>query len=313
MPGEVMSHLDVVGLGEVCIDWITYVDRFPEIDEKIFVRDYRMFVGGVTANFMVAFARLGGRGGFIGGIGKDSYGRLIIEKLREEGVDVSHVKIWDGARSAFNIVVVDSHGRKYIYQDPRLMLNVPDPEDLREEYISTSRHVHTTAIKLETAKRLFEMAHERGITTSLDLEKHVADYGLEKLKEILRMTDVLMPNKLGIKALTGEEDYARAARRMLKYGPEVVVITLGEEGSIAVTENRVIRTPAFKVNAVDTTGAGDAFNAAFIYGLIVEEWDLERIALFANAVAAIKCTRPGAQSSPRMAEVSDFLKNRGIL
>ena len=309
---KVLTSLDVIGLGEVCIDWMVYVDRFPEIDEKVFVKGYKHFVGGVTANFMVAFARLGGRGGFLGGVGDDEYGRIVVNKLKNEGVDVSSLKVWSNRSTALNIVVVDKQGRKYIYQDPNLMLNVPEPEDLKEDYITSARHIHTTAIKVETAEKAFKIALKHGLTTSFDLEKHVSEYGLDGLREVLKYTHILMPNKLGIQSLTGERDFIVAARKIMKYGPKVVVITMGKKGCIVVTEDEVVKSPAFKVNVVDTTGAGDAFNAAFIYALVVKEWDYERAALFANAVAALKCARLGAQSSPYLNEVEGYLKSQGI-
>jgi len=307
-----MKPLDVVGLGEVCIDWTIYVEKFPEIDEKIFVKEYGKFVGGVTANFLVAFSRLGGRAGFLGGVGEDENGRLVFEALNKEKIDLKHLKVWKGRRTALNVVIVDGKGRKCIYQDPFLMYNVPDPEDVTEEYLSKSLHVHTTAIKVESAVKAFKVAYKLGLTTSLDLEKHVADYGLEPLKNVLKYTTILMPNKLGIRALTGERDLVKAARKIMKYGPEVVVITRGGKGSIVVTGSGTTSVPAFKVRVVDTTGAGDTFNAAFIYAITVKKWDYEKSMIFANAAAALKCTRPGAQSSPTIEEVREFLRSRKI-
>ena len=305
-----MTKLDVIGLGEVCIDWVVYVERFPEIDEKIFVRNYETFVGGVTANFLVAFSRLGGKPGFLGGVGEDENGRRVLEKLSREGVDVTHVKKWPH-RTAVNIVVVDKEGRKYIYQDPYLRENVPD--EVPEDYILKAKHLHSTAIKIKPTLKAFNLAIENGLTTSLDLEKHVAKYGLEKLKPILEKTTILMPNKLGLLELTHEKDYITAAKKMLKYGPKIVVVTVGEKGSIVVTEKEVIKTPAFKVKVVDTTGAGDTFNATFIYGLTVKKLNLEKASILANAAAALKCTKKGAQSSPTLEETLKFISKNNVI
>ena len=111
-----------------------------------------------------------------------------------------------------------------------------------------------------------------GKFVSFDLEKHVAEYGIEKIKELLKYTDLLLPNKLGIRQLTDTDDLVDAAFKMKKYGPNTVVVTLGDKGCMIITdENTVIEVPAFKVKAIDTTGAGDAFNAAFTYSFFVKK------------------------------------------
>jgi len=305
--------MDVIGIGEVCIDWTAKVKRLPEPDEKIFAEDYQLFVGGVTANFLTALSKLGGNVGFIGGVGKDQYGDMIIDALTRQGIDLSNLIRYEENRTAVNFVIVDEKGEKAIIQDKYLMENVPPPEFIDEKYIVSAKAIHTTAIKVSSALKGFEIAKKYDLTTSFDLEKHVAEYGLDSLKPILKLTDILMPNKLGIRSLTGEEDLVKAARKMLKLGPQIVVITLGSRGSMVVLKDDVIKVPAFKVNVVDTTGAGDEFNAAFIYGLVIRGWDYYKSSLFANAAAAIKCTKLGAQTGqPKYDEVIEFLRERGF-
>jgi len=310
--------LDIIGLGEVCIDWIVKVERFPEPDEKIFMKGSGKFPGGVTANFVTAFARLGGKAAFIGGVGKDEYGNFIIETFEKEGVDTAYTVRHGDRSTAVNILLVDKNGERVIVQDPNLRDNVPEPEyfDRKDvqEYIASSKALHTTAIKVKTSEKAFKIAKEHGLLTSFDLEKHVAEYGLDQLKPILKLTDILMPNKLGIRALTGEEDFEKAARKLMELGPKIVVITLGSKGNMVVTESDVITAPAFQVKVVDTTGAGDAFNAAFLYSIIVKKWDYQKASKFANAVAALKCTKIGAQTGlPKLEEVNEFLKNKGVV
>jgi ribokinase len=123
------------------------------------------------------------------------------------------------------------------------------------------------------------------------------------------MTNILLPNRLGALELSKEENVNAAAKKLLQFGPEVVVITLGERGCLVVTENDQFRVPAFKIKVVDTTGAGDAFNAGFIVALHRKK-KLKEAAQFANAVAALKCTKLGAQSSPTLKEVKAFLSRK---
>jgi len=310
------KKLDIIGLGEICIDWILKVNKFPEIDEKVFIRETGRFPGGVTANFVVGFARLGGKPGFIGGVGNDSYGEYLVNVLRSEGVDVSMVKMYENKSTAINFIIVDAEGNKVIYQDPLLRDNVPDPDYITEElrrYIVSAKALHTTAIKLSTSIEASKIAKANGLTVSLDLEKHVVDaYGLEGLKPMLKLTDILMPNKLGIRTLTGKENLLEAAEDIMKYGPKMVVITLGEKGSMVVTRDKVVKVKAFKINPVDTTGAGDAFNAAFIYAHVIKGLSIEESSIVANAAAALKCLKLGAQTGmPRKHELHNFLKKHG--
>lgn len=306
------EKLDIIGLGEVCIDWIAFLDHLPEPDEKIFAK-YAKSPGGVTANFVTAAARLDCKTGFIAGVGDDDHGRFLINTLKANGVDTSHVKVHNDRSTAFNILLVSRKGEKIALQDPNLRDNVPAPEELDEQYLSKARCLHTSAIKIATTEKAVELAKRRGVTVSFDLEKHVAVQGMAKLRKILKNTDVLLPNKAGARELTKEDDLAGAAKRLLSYGPHVVVVTLGGRGCMVVTTQEKFEVPAIKVNAVDTTGAGDAFAAGFLYGTILKGWDLKKAAVFANGVAAIKCLHPGAQGGlPTVNEVKEFLKNRDV-
>ncbi len=309
--------VEIIGLGEICIDFVLQVDRFPEPDEKIFYRKRSMFPGGVTANYVTALARLGANVGFIGGVGKDQYGDFLLSILEKEGVDTSFVKKYTNRSTALNILAVNKHGEKVIFQDPNLKENVPDPDyldDKIKEYMKNTILLHTTGIKLETSIKAAKIAKELGKFVSVDLEKHVVEYGIDKLKELLKYTDLLLPNKLGIRELTKKYDLMIAAFEIKKYGPKIVVVTRGKRGCMIVTEkNTILKVPAFKIKAIDTTGAGDAFNAAFTYAFFVKKWDYKKSAVFANAAAAIKCTKMGAQTGlPIYNEVIRFLKERNI-
>lgn len=313
----IMARLDVVGLGEICVDYVIRVKEFPQPDEKIFMLNSSTFAGGVTANFVVAISRLGGKAGFIGGVGEDSYGSFLIDTLRREGVDISCLKVYGERRTAVNFLLVNDVGEKVIIQDPNLLENVPGEEYIDSRvasYIKDSKVLHTTAIKFEPTLKAVKIARDGGVTVSFDMEKHVVDtYGWDRLVELLRYTDILMPNKLGLRTLTGRGDLLDAARQLLDKGPRLVVVTMGGEGSIAVTTSKVVRVPAFKIKPVDTTGAGDAFNAAFIYAHVIKGLDLEESSIFANAAAAIKCLKMGAQSGlPKLEDVMRFLEERKV-
>jgi len=303
--------LDLVGLGETCIDLTQIVDEFPEPDEKIFSLSSQRNVGGVTCNFCVGFARLGGKAGFIGGIGDDGEGTQIVSSMSLEGVNLDTLMIHKGGRTALNIILVNRAGEKMIIQDPLLRDNLPDPDEIDEGYITSARAFHTSAIKPNSALKAMRVAKEHGLLTSFDLEKHVSSYGLDTLKPILELTDLLMPNKLGAMSITDAKDPVLAARSLLRLGPKAVVMTMGSKGSLIATEGGEESLNSFKTEVLDTTGAGDAFNSAFLYGVLVKGLDFSKASIVANASAALKIRKVGAQSGlPTLEALSDFLKER---
>jgi len=203
--------------------------------------------------------------------------------------------------------MVTPDGQKTIVQSPYMLSVFPRPEELDLDYIASAKALHTTALRVDTAEKAMRHAKKEGVTTSFDLEKHVANYGFEKLAPLIKLTDVLLPNKMGALTLTGANNLTEAAEKLISLGPKLVVITRGDKRCLVRTIHETLEVPAFKVIAIDTTGAGDAFNAGFIIG-ILRGWDVRSAATFANAVAAIKITHVGAQTGlPTREEVEKFL------
>jgi ribokinase len=188
--------------------------------------------------------------------------------------------------------------------------NVLDPDEIIPSYVAKADIFHTDAVKIDSARKCMQIAKEAGKRVSFDLERHVAVYGLDAIRDLLEMTDILLPNRRGALELTKENDVKAAAKKLLSFGPEIVLITLGEEGSILVTTEGEHRIPIYKVeNVVDTTGAGDAFNSAFV-SCIYKGMTPREAADFASAVAALSVTKVGAQSMPRWKEVEDFIASK---
>jgi sugar/nucleoside kinase (ribokinase family) len=305
-----MPFPDVIGLGEVVIDLIAPIPHYPELDEKIFATGYERHPGGVTANFCVALSRLGVNAGFVGGVGDDSDAGFLRNVFKRRGVDISHLATRQDCPTPMNFVMVTPDGQKIIVQSPYMLTTFPRPEELDLDYIASAKVLHTTALRIDTAKKALRHAKKSGVTTSFDLEKHVATHGYDKLASLLKFTDILLPNKMGALTITRAKDLKEAAEKLMSFGPGLVVITQGDSGCLVKTPEEILEVPAFKVDGVDTTGAGDAFNAGFIMG-ILKEWDVSLAAKFANAVAAMKITHVGAQSGlPTFKEVKNFLKER---
>ena len=305
---------EILGLGEVVVDWVSLIDHFPEPDEKIDSLSQYIFSGGVTANFTVAASRLGAKTGFFGAIGNDSYGNFLKNDFKNENVDYSHLVTKENKATPVNFIfVVKNTGEKVIIQSPYMHSTIPNISDLDEKVFENVKLLHTSAIYHDLTIKAIELAKKKNIFISLDLEKQIALRGLSKLKPILQKVDLLIPNKAGAMQLSKGENPEEAAKKFLELGVKTIIITLGEQGALIVTKDKNVIIPAIKVNPVDTTGAGDTFCAALCYSFVLKKFDIEKATLFANAAAALKIQNIGARTGmPTYDEVIQFLKKRNF-
>lgn len=305
-----MKQVDIVGLGEVVLDWVTEIPHFPKPDEKIDALSENYFPGGVTANYLVATSRLGGNSGFIGAVGDDSYGDFLIKDFIEEHVDTTFVKKIVDKKTPVNFIFV-AKGEKTIIQSPHMQTTKIDINCLDEAYISNSTLLHTTIIHQEVTEKAIEIAKRNNVKISVDLESQIALRGWKNLKEILMSADVLLPNKEGAKSITNSNNSEKAAEILVKKGIPIVIITLGSKGVLITTKKFQKRIPTYEIkNVIDTTGAGDTFNGAFSLAYWIKGWDLEKSCIYANAAASLKIQKLGARSGiPNESELIKFLKN----
>ena len=297
--------MDVVGLGYCSLDYLGIVPGRPEFDvDTVTLSDFARSGGGPVSTALVALARLGARTGYIGVLGKDEGGAFLRREFEREGVDLSRLRVQAGARTQICIVLVEAGtGRRSILcyrAKGELVLDETD-----RTYISSARYLHLDGNHMDAAITAARWARADGVKVSFD-----ANRPRPRLDELLPLVDVLIASERFPPAYTGQEDQVQAGRSLLEIGSEIVVITLGAEGCLCLWEDGVSRVPGFQVDVVDTTGAGDAFHGAFLYGLL-QGWELERTAVFANAVAAINCTHLGGRAGlPSLSEAEIFLKKR---
>lgn len=300
----------IIGLGVSSIDEFVIVEEFCKPDDKIWIKDFARQCGGVVANFCVGVARMGVKCGFMGSAGDDPNGHEILQNFKNHDIDVEHFFLKKETKSPVNIIVVDSHGSRQILQDQYMEKNVLKADEIMPEYVAKTEIFHTDAVNVDAARKCMQIAKEAGKKVSFDLERHVAVYGLNAIKDLLEMTNILLPNRRGALELTKETDVRKAAKKLLGFGPEIVLITMGEEGSLLVTDKGEHRIPIYKVeNVVDTTGAGDSFNSAFV-SCIYKGMKPMEAADFASAVAALSVTKVGAQSMPRWKEAEEFIASK---
>ena len=304
-----MTQANIVGLGEVVLDWVAEIPHFPKPDEKIDALSENYFPGGVTANYLVALARLEGHCRFVGAVGDDSYGDLLINDFLKENIDTSYIIRKHNKKTPVNFIFV-AKGEKSIIQSPHMQTTKIDAEELKESSITDSKLLHTTIIHQELTEKALEIAKIHEVKVSIDLESQIASRGWSNLKEILLKADVLLPNKEGAKLITNSNSPQKAAKILVKKGVPVVIITLGKKGALLTTNNYQKSIPAYHIeNLVDTTGAGDTFNGAFSFAYWIKEWGLEKSCRFANAAASLKIQKLGARTGmPNNQEIYDFLK-----
>jgi sulfofructose kinase len=287
---KLKAEVDVVGLGLNATDTVLVVRDFPPLGGKERVVSVSKQAGGQMATALVTCQRLGLRTRYIGKIGGDDDGRFQLRSLRQEGVDLRYTTVVRQARNQFGYIVVDqSTGERTVFWDRDASLAVL-PSELSRESICHSQVLHVDGCDVEACIQAASWAHEAGIPVVADL-----DTVYKKVEDLFPYIDYLIASANFLPAVTGHDDPFHVleymAREYKVYAPGM---TLGREGALVLLGGRFIYSPGFVVETVDTTGAGDVFHGAFIYGLIAG-WDMERMLEFANAMAGLNCTAVGAR------------------
>ncbi len=299
--------MGIVVLGSVAQDTYLYVRGGFSLGCSRVAESFRIGGGGSAANTAVALARLGLKVGFLGAVGADDVGSFLKEDLRREGVDVSQVQVLKDHLSSRVYIIVD------LDSGERGMVGIRDADNFLQirsmEYISQSSLLHVSGYMLQDEpgrSRTLEMmrkAKKLGVAASLDLTQEVARRSLIKRAGEI---DFLMGNESEFKLLGYEpsEMSLKIARREL--GCQNIVVKLGARGSAALMGDEFIHKEAFRVKVVDTTGAGDAFNAGFLYG-VIKQYSAEDCLEIGNALGAYACTGEGARHLPKKEEVELML------
>lgn len=304
LPAE--REFDAVGFGLNAVDHLIVVPAYPEFDTKIRLVEHTQSAGGQTATTMVALRRLGLRTAYAGRFGSDPEGRFGFETVREAGVNVECAEVIEGARNQIAYIIIDARtGERTVIwdRDERLAYT---PEEAPAGFGARGRVLHMDAHDPPACARVAREAKEAGAIVSLDV-----DNIYEGLPELLPYVDLLISSKEFPRRLTGIDD-ARAAlvetKRRLR-ADALVGMTLGERGAVVYDNGSFIEAPAFGVpgGCRDTTGAGDAFHAGFIYGMLQGE-EVEACLTHGCAVAALKCRALGARTAlPTLPELNQLL------
>ncbi len=295
---------DVVGVGANSVDFVNLLPGYPQpfgAFAKMQIRERRVLCGGQTATAMSTCASLGLRSKYVGVSGTDENGRRIRNELTTRNVDITDLIIRD-AENQFAVILVDeTTGERIVLWDRDDKLRLRDRE-LPIEAIATARVVHVDDVDDDAAIRAARIGREAGALVTSDIDRLTP-----RTEELAAsVTHAIFAQHVPMH-LSGLNDMEGALRKLRKTLDNVLVVTIGEHGAMALEGDRFYHEPAFKVHAVDTTGAGDVFRGGFIYALVNGQ-PIDQALRTANAAAAVSCTRLGALNGvPTLAEVRELM------
>ena len=300
----------VLVIGSANVDFTVAVPRLPQEGETVLGGTLYMSHGGKGANQAVAARRLGAEVRFVGCLGRDAHGDQIVERLVEEGISADGFIRLAEAATGVALIVVDMEGRNQIAVAPGANLYLlPELARGHAQLVGSAQALLCQLeIPIPTVQWALATAREHGVLTILNPAPAQA-----LPDTLLSLVDCLTPNAREATILTGirvegPESAAEAARQLLDRGVRRAIVTMGAQGALFCDGTSALHFPAFPVTAVDSTGAGDAFNGGLAAGLAAGGTWEEALPL-ANAAAALACTKRGAQASlPTRAEVEGFLR-----
>lgn len=309
----------VTVVGSIHMDFYIHLPKLPKEDETVIGYEFKMRPGGKGANQAVAAARLGAKVFFVGRVGNDFIGPMLLENLRSNNVDVSYVTVDQSTHTGVAFILLNSRGENMIAVAPGTdsRVSTEDVDRATQAIRASQALLLQLEIPIETVVYAARRAWESGAVVVLNPAP-----AKPLPEEVYRYVHVMTPNRVELAMLTegkqsqsqsmGLSDVVKMAQTLVDRGVKSVVVTLGRGGALAVTQNSAVHIPAFEVSpVVDTTGAGDVFTAALAVAL-AEGRGIDEACLFANAAAAIKITRFGAQSAPTRIEVERFVASARV-
>jgi sugar/nucleoside kinase (ribokinase family) len=287
----------VVGIGQVMVEQLGVGPRSSEAVVELAA--FSIQVGGAIGTTLSTVSALGGQARYFGRLSDDEFGQIILRSLKEFGVDVSPVLIQPGRISPASFVLVDERTGRRLVRYTRGSTAPIEPGEIPRNLFDESRLLlidgRTPAAQIAAAER----AKALGLTVMLDA-RHLGP----GMGELLDLCDVVIGNERFAAEFSHSSDMKRSLVELTKMGPRIAVITLGEEGAIALEDETLVRQPALPIEIYDTTGASEVFRGAFIHAFL-QGWPLDRSLPFANSAAALNCRHLGGVGGiPSLAEVS---------
>ncbi len=306
------DQIDVIGLGASTVDILTLVDHFPTRRETQKALKMVIQGGGPVATAMVTVSRLGGKSAMIDSLGDDWAGAHVMQEFQKEGVATDTIEIQHGhTTSISNILISAEDGARAILftpgSAPELSLSA-----VQKSAIQTAKFIHLNGRHWKACLEAVELARKNNIRVTFD---GGAGRFRPELKRLVPSTDICITARDFAQKYTGENEPVKAVELLLREGPQIAVVTDGVDGSwVSTRDGSSFHQPAFLFpHTVDTTGCGDSYHGAFLFGLL-KGYTVETSARLASAVAGINTQRLGGRAGiPSFEEVAGFLSNRGMI
>ena len=304
-----MIHpFDILVAGEINPDLILAGDVKPEFNqvEKL-VNSAALTIGSSSAIFSCGAARLGLKVAFIGVCGKDVFGRFMLDEMQKRNVDVSNVIVRDG-QTGLSVILSTGTDRAILTHTG--LISALRASDIPNVLLRQTRHLHVASYFLQTNLQpsladLFRRARELGLTTSLDTNYDPSEKWIG-FDELLSVTNVFLPNEKEAKSLSGKMDIDLAAEE-LGVRVDMLAVKLGPDGALGVSASKKVRVTSIPVKVMDTVGAGDSFNAGFLYGYL-HKWDLEKALRLACICGALSTQKAGGtEAQPTLDEAMKYV------
>lgn len=301
------KHPELVGVGHICMDRIFRCSAYPEENGNVHILGLENQPGGTVSQALVAYERLGGHAGLISLFADDSIGQELYDGIYKEGIDLSVCEFAHGVTSHFSNVMVNvENGSRtfFSYHGDFAPLTF---NAAQQKLICQAKVLHLDGTHFENALHAAQIAKKNGILVSLDGSAIHPDR--EAHWQIARLADILICSDTYPARLTGESGLQESFELLSRELPDVQVLicTLGEKGCLSRENGKILHYPAYSINAIDTTGAGDAFHGAFLYGYLHGYSQEESIRL-ASAVAAMNCEHIGGRIGlPSLEKARQFI------
>ena len=305
----------LVTYGDVLIEVDAQVEAIPKAGQDAIVTDLRITSGGSAANCAVVAARLGARARFLGLVGQDTFGTMLLQDLEQHGVDISGLRSVAGP-TGMAIIIIDSAGERTFLSFRGVGASVPYgpiPSSLLQagDCLHISGYTFQTPHSRDTALCLIAAAQEVGATISVDPSFHFACQVMAEYRHLLDGIDFFMPNEEEAFQITGIQEPTDAAKRLRSLGVGTVLLKLGKDGCLIATPLGIVRIPAYSVhNVIDTTGAGDAFAGGFLAATL-KGCRVEEATRVGHAAAALVVAKVGGHAgAPTVSELRVFAREQ---
>jgi len=285
----------ILAIGDLNVDIIVSgMTEFPELGREIHCGDIRTVMGGSTSIFVCRLAQLGAKVDILGVVGNDDNGRIVLDTLRSNNVGLDKVIIRDDIKTGVTISLTYPNDKALITFMGSI--GALEPSDVHPEFFQDYDHVHISSIYFQpkllgSIADIFKEAKRQGLTTSLDTQDDPSGR-YERIWEILKYTDIFLPNDREARGVAKSTSLDEALK---KIGSKVktLAVKCGGRGAIGKMGEKIVRVKPIKIDPVDTTGAGDSFDAGFIYYFLWKKMSFEDSLRFANAMGALSCLYVG--------------------